>query len=145
MVHRVTSTKTGRRRAKVASNGGELARRLLESLRRAGMLRAGQRVGVGVSGGADSVGLLLLLLELREELGIVLSVAHLNHKLRGRASDGDEKFVRSLAVKHGLEFHGESVDVAARARREKANLEDAARRARYEFFARLVAERKVDL
>jgi tRNA(Ile)-lysidine synthase len=108
------------------------------------MLRAGGRVGVGVSGGADSVALLMLLLELREKLGIVLMVAHLNHKLRGKISDADEKFVRQLATKHGLEFYGESVDVAARAKREKANLEDAGRRARYEFFARLVEEGKVD-
>ncbi len=97
-----------------------------------------------MSGGADSVGLLFLLVELREELGIVLSVAHLNHKLRGVAADADEKFVHALAAKLGLEFYGERVDVAARARREKANLEDAGRRARYEFFARLVAEGKVD-
>jgi tRNA(Ile)-lysidine synthase len=108
------------------------------------MLHAGERVGVGVSGGADSVGLLLLLLELREEMGIVLSVAHLNHKLRGKASDTDEEFVRKLAAKEGLEFYVESVDVAARARREKANVEDVGRRARYEFFARLVADGKVD-
>src|SRR5277367_4633028 len=117
---------------------------LLELLRKRDTFRAGGRGGLGVSGGADSVGLLLLLLELREELGIVLSVAHLNHKLRGRASDGDEKFVRKLAAQHGLEFHGARVDVAARAKREKANLEDAARRARYEFFSRLVAEGKAD-
>ena len=108
------------------------------------MLRAGDRVAVGLSGGADSVALLSLLLELRDELGIVLSVAHLNHKLRGKASDGDERFVAKLAAKHQLEFHCESVQVAARARREKANLEDAARRSRYEFFARLAEEGKVD-
>jgi tRNA(Ile)-lysidine synthase len=109
------------------------------------MLRAGERVGVGVSGGADSVGLLMLLLELRDALGIVVSVAHLNHKLRERATEADEKFVRKLAAEHGLEFYGESVDVGARARREKANVEDAGRRARYEFFSRLVAEGKVDI
>jgi tRNA(Ile)-lysidine synthase len=108
------------------------------------MLRAGERVGVGVSAGADSVALLMLLLELRAKLGIVVSVVHLNHKLRAKASDADEKFVRELAAKHGLEFHGTSVGVAARAKREKANLEDAGRRARYEFFARLVEEGKVD-
>ena len=108
------------------------------------MLRAGERVGVGVSGGADSAGLLMLLLELREALGIVVSVAHLNHKLRGRAAEADEKFVRKMAAKHGLEFYGESVDVGAWARREKANVEDAGRRARYEFFGRLVTEGKVD-
>jgi tRNA(Ile)-lysidine synthase len=122
-----------------------LAGQLLTSLRKSEMLRAGERVGVGVSGGADSVGLLLLLLELREELGIVLSVAHLNHKLRGRAADADEKFVRKLAATHGLEFCGESADVAARARREKGNVEDAGRRARYEFFGRLVGDGKVDV
>jgi tRNA(Ile)-lysidine synthase len=121
-----------------------LAGRLLTSLKKSEMLRAGARVGVGVSGGADSVGLLLLLVELREELGIVLNVAHLNHKLRGRAAEADEKFVRKLAAEYGLEFYEESVDVGARARREKANVEDAGRRVRNEFFSRLVAEGKVD-
>src|SRR5580704_5361041 len=121
-----------------------LAGRLITSLRKREMLRAGVRVAVGLSGGADSVGLLSLLLELRDELGIVLSVAHLNHNLRGKASDGDERFVAELAAQHRLEFHCESVEVAARARREKANLEDAARRSRYEFFARLAEEGKVD-
>ncbi len=101
------------------------------------MLRAGDRAGVAVSGGADSVALLLLLLELREKLGIVLSVAHFNHKLRGKASDADEKFVAKLAAKLGLEFHSASIDVAKKAKNERANLEDAARRARYDYFRSL--------
>lgn len=88
--------------------------------------------------------LLRLLLELQDELGVVLSVVHLNHKLRGKASDADEKFVTKLAETHGLTLHVERANVAAKAKREKANLEDAARRARYDFFARLVAEKKVD-
>jgi tRNA(Ile)-lysidine synthase len=101
-------------------------------------LRPGDRVGVAVSGGADSVALLLLLLESREKLGIVLSVVHFNHKLRGKASDADEKFVAKLAAKHGLEFHSASVYVAKKAKDERANLEDAARRARYDYFRSLV-------
>ena len=101
-------------------------------------VRPGDRVGVAVSGGADSVALLLLLLELREELGVVLSVVHFNHKLRGKASDADEKFVAKLAAKHGLQFHSASADVAKRAKKERANLEDAARRARYDYFRSLV-------
>jgi len=104
------------------------------------MVGAGDRVGVGVSGGADSTALLLLLVELREKLGIVLSVAHFNHKLRGKSSEADEKFVRKLAANHGLTFHTGRADVAARAKREKANLEDAARRARYAFFAQIVEQ-----
>ena len=144
LIPSTTRPTPSRKTSKLTGEGDGLVQRLLDSLQRTAMLRAGQRVGVGVSGGADSVALLLLLLELREELGIVLSVAHFNHKLRGAASDADETFVARLAAKHGLLFHGESVDVAAKARREKANLEDAARRARYDFFSRLVSKGKVN-
>ncbi|HEY1422887.1 MAG TPA: tRNA lysidine(34) synthetase TilS [Candidatus Acidoferrum sp.] len=98
------------------------------------------RVGVAVSGGADSVALLRLLVAMRAELGVVVSAVHFNHKLRGKASDADEKFVAALAEKLGVTLHLGRADVAGKAKREKANLEDAARRARYEFFERL-AER----
>ncbi|HEV1995307.1 MAG TPA: tRNA lysidine(34) synthetase TilS [Candidatus Acidoferrum sp.] len=114
-----------------------LGPRILSSLKKQEMMRPGDRVGVAVSGGADSVALLLLLLELREKLGIVLSVVHFNHKLRGKASDADEAFVAKLAAKHGLEFHSAAVDVAKKAKNERANIEDAARRARYDYFRSL--------
>jgi len=114
-----------------------LKQQLLANLKKHEMLRPGERVGVAVSGGADSVALLLLLLELREKLGIVISVVHFNHKLRGKASDADEAFVAKLAAKHGLEFHSASADVAKKAKDERANLEDAARRARYDYFRSL--------
>src|SRR2546426_11256094 len=103
---------------------------ILACLKKQEMMRPGDRVGVAVSGGADSVALLLLLLELREKLGIVLSAVHFNHKLRGKASDADEKFVAKLAAKHGLEFHTASVYVAKKAKDERANLDEAARRER---------------
>ncbi|HXL22445.1 MAG TPA: tRNA lysidine(34) synthetase TilS [Candidatus Dormibacteraeota bacterium] len=130
------SAKTGAER-----ENNDLPSRLLAHLKRDGYIRAGERIAVAVSGGADSVALLLLLLELREKLGIVLSVVHFNHQLRGRASDGDQKFVASLAARHSLEFHVQSGDVAARAKNGKINLEDAGRRARYAFFRSLIASR----
>ncbi len=117
--------------------GDDWKQRALRFIEKQKMLHAGDRVGVAVSGGADSVALLLLLLELREKLGIVLSVVHFNHKLRGKASDADEKFVAKLAAKHGLEFHSATVYVAKKAKSERANLEDAARRARYDYFRSL--------
>jgi tRNA(Ile)-lysidine synthase len=120
-----------------------LSQELLKQIRAAQFLRAGDRVGAAVSGGADSVALLLLLLELRDKLGMVLSVVHFNHKLRGRASDADEKFVAALAAKHGLDFHAASVYVRKKAKKKRANLEDAARRARYEFFQSLVESGKL--
>src|SRR5262249_25644197 len=112
---------------------------LLARNQRDELLRPGDRVAVAVSGGADSVALLLLLLELRDKLGVVVSIVHFNHKLRGKASDADEKFVAKLAAKHKLEFHSTSADVGRKAKRERANLEDAARRARYHYFISLVS------
>lgn len=114
------------------------------AIQKQGLLRAGKRVGVAMSGGADSVALLLLLVELRKQLGIVLSVVHFNHKLRGKDSDADEKFAAKLAEKFGLAFHAGRADIAVKAKKRKANLEDTARRARYEFFARLVEGGRVD-
>jgi tRNA(Ile)-lysidine synthase len=122
-----------------------MADRLVKSLRQAPWFRPGLKLGVGVSGGADSVLLLALLTKMRAELGIVVSAVHFNHKLRGKASDVDEKFVTALAEKLGLTLHVGRADVAGKAKREKANLEDAARRARYGFFARLVAQGVVDV
>jgi tRNA(Ile)-lysidine synthase len=107
-------------------------------------ISAGQRVGIAVSGGADSVAMLRLFLELREQLGVVLSVIHFNHQLRGKASDTDEKSVAKLAEHHHLPFLVARESVAAKAKQQRANLEDAARRCRYAFFDRLVSEGQLD-
>jgi tRNA(Ile)-lysidine synthase len=125
------------------SEQSKLARQLRTILEKDNFLRAGDRVGVAVSGGADSVALLRLFVELREALGVVVCVAHFNHKLRGKASEADEKFVAKLAAQHGAEFFVERENVRAKANRERANLEDAARRARYAFFEQLVKEGRV--
>ena len=124
--------------------GQSLVSRVQSAIKKEGFLRAGERVGVAVSGGADSVALLLMMVELRKQIGIVLSVVHFNHKLRGRDSDADEKSAAKLAEKYGLAFHAGRADIAAKARSNKANLEDTARRARYQFFARLVEDGRVD-
>jgi tRNA(Ile)-lysidine synthase len=116
----------------------ELTERLLEHIRRQELLRAGDRVGVAVSGGIDSVALLRLLLELRVEVGIVLSVVHFNHRLRGGESEADEEFVLKLAREHELEFLSEGEDVAHHASGQHVGVEAAARELRYEFFSRLL-------
>ncbi len=115
-----------------------LAERVLEDIRREELLRPGDRVGVAVSGGIDSVALLRLLLELRNELGIVVSVVHFNHQLRGLESDVDQQFVAELAREHGLEFYSASGDAAQLAAEEHSGLEAAARELRYGFFGELL-------
>jgi tRNA(Ile)-lysidine synthase len=120
----------------------ELTERVAETLVHRGMLEGRRRVGVAVSGGADSVALLGLLAELAPRFSLSLSVVHLNHCLRGAASDADEQFVASLAARHLLPFHVARVDVAAAAKTD--NLEQAARRARSRFFLSLIHQNLLD-
>lgn len=96
-----------------------------------------RRFLVAVSGGADSVALLHLLVAhgFRN-----LVVCHLNHRLRGRASDGDARFVARLSRTLGLAVQCGRDQVAARARRDKVSVEVAARATRHSFFAACAAK-----
>ncbi len=100
------------------------------------LLEFGDRVVVGVSGGADSVALLSVLHELASDYELALTVAHLNHCIRGRDADLDEEFVRNLAAELGLECIAERVDVPAIRARDGGSLEEAGRRERYAFYER---------
>ena len=116
------------------------------------LVRAGERVCVAVSGGADSTALLLGLLEAntasaqnKAPLGIVLSAAHVHHGLRGAEADGDEAFVRELCERLGVELRVFRVDTAARQTAEREGLEEAARELRYEALRGLMSSGAVDV
>jgi tRNA(Ile)-lysidine synthase len=111
---------------------------VLSHIERQGLLRPGDRVGMAVSGGIDSVALLRLLLELRGELGIVLSVVHFNHRLRGAESDADQEFVAGLVREFDLEFYCDGEETALYAAEDHSSIETAARELRYGFFHRLL-------
>ncbi len=111
------------------------------TLKAHGMLANGDRVLIGVSGGPDSVALLLFLLESRGRLGLDLGIAHLNHCLRKNASDSDESFVKHLAGTFNLPCHTRAEDVGALAKKEHLSIEEAARNARYRFYQE-VAKKK---
>ena len=131
----------------VSSGGGKFdegargpnsfARALLAEWRRRRWPLRGERVVVAASGGADSTALLLALGELKGAglLGVELTAAHLNHGLRGESAEGDARFAESLAREYGFGFVTARADVGARANDSGDNLEQAARRARYEFLA----------
>jgi len=104
-----------------------------------GLLSKGSHVLVGVSGGADSVALLQLLVSLAESFDLSISVAHLNHGIRPEAAE-DAAFVKALCKDLGVPFYTEEVDVPAQAEATGASLEMAARDARYAFFSRTVAK-----
>ncbi len=113
-------------------------------MRRSGLFRAGERVGVAVSGGPDSIVLLDFMTRLSRKLGLTPVVVHFNHHLRGAESDGDELFVREHARELNLEFICGEADVRALARERGGNLEATARDLRYRFFFSQFSQGRLD-
>jgi tRNA(Ile)-lysidine synthase len=109
--------------------------RVIHFIRAQNLISAGDKLVVGVSGGADSVCLLHILARHRNDLELQLHVAHLNHKLRDAESDADATYVSNLAQKLSVPATIERRDVAADRDRKGGSLEEIAREVRYEFLA----------
>ena len=117
-----------------------LEQKALCALRQYSLFSQGDRIAVGVSGGADSVALLRFLAALRPQFGWDLVVCHIHHGLRGAEADRDECFVRALAEQLGLPCAVSRIDAAALALRDHISVEEAGRMARYAFFAQTAGE-----
>lgn len=111
--------------------------KVLAWLREQQLLSPGDTVFCAVSGGADSVCMLHVLLTLRQTLGIELQAAHFNHHLRGEEADRDEQFVRALCRSWDVPLTCSGGDVRAHARKTHTSVEEAARALRYAFFRTL--------
>lgn len=108
-----------------------------QTIQRHRMFGNGEHVLVGVSGGPDSVALLQILVRLAAQWNLTIGVAHLNHCLRGEASDRDAAFVAELAGRLNLPCHLEAACIQTHPSFKKLSLEGAARQVRYEFFDRI--------
>jgi tRNA(Ile)-lysidine synthase len=108
------------------------------------LLPEGGKIIVAVSGGLDSAVLLRLLVSVREELGLSLLVAHVNHGLRGEESDGDEQFAAQLAEQNGIPCKTRRFDVVTHARERQIGIEEAGREVRYGWFEELRSEHRFD-
>ena len=115
----------------------DVLREAARTIKRHDLLRTGDALVVGVSGGPDSLCLLHILIQLRSEYDLTLHVAHLHHGIRGDEADADADFVVELAESWGLPVTVDRADVPTLATQEKLAIEEAARRARYAFLGRL--------
>ena len=120
-----------------------LKTKVLKAVRERRMIAPGEKVVLGVSGGPDSMALLYLLYELRDDLGCALHIAHLDHMLRGAESKGDAVYVKEHAQKLRLPITVEAVDVQENIV-SKESLESGARRIRYEFYERVLRSVQAD-
>lgn len=109
--------------------------KILDTIEKYNMIEAGNEAVVALSGGADSVCLLLALNELKSILKIKVSALHVNHCLRGEESDGDERFCIELCKKYNIPIIIGRFDIKSIAKERKMSTELAARDVRYKFFA----------
>lgn len=105
-----------------------------EAAEKYNLLPHGAEVIAALSGGADSMALLSCLLELREEYGLKISAAHVNHCLRGKDADNDEEFVRRFCESVNVPLFVLRIDVRKEAEKTGEGSEECGRRIRYEYF-----------
>ena len=118
-----------------------LAQKALAAIRRERLLAPGDTVLVALSGGADSMALLHVLLALRVPLKLAgIEAAHVHHGLRGEEADRDERFVREACRNLSVPLSVLHADVRAQAKQNGQGLEEAGRHIRYAYFAELAAK-----
>ncbi len=108
-----------------------------ETITRYSMLRPGDRVAVGLSGGADSVSLLSALLELAPELELTISAIHINHGIRGQSADRDQRFCEEFCASKGVKLDCFTLDIPALAAEKGVGLEQCGRECRYQCFEQI--------
>jgi tRNA(Ile)-lysidine synthase len=110
--------------------------KVLKFIREYNLIEKNEKITVALSGGADSVCLLMILFNLKKKLDISLDAVHINHCLRGEESDRDEEFCREICRKYNINLEVFNVDVRKRMKDSGEGTEEAARKCRYEIFAK---------
>lgn len=110
-----------------------LKEKVLETIKKYSLITSGDKIVLGVSGGPDSISMLNILNEIREELNFEIVVAHINHGIRENAKI-DEKFVKEFCEKKNIEIYVLNTNIKELAEKEKRGLEETGRKVRYEFF-----------
>lgn len=107
--------------------------KVIDTIKKYNLIEAGDRVILGVSGGPDSISMLNILNEIKDEYKFEIYVAHINHMIREEADD-DEKYVQDYCEKNNIECFVKKIDVQQIAVDKKIGTEEAGRKIRYEFF-----------
>ena len=115
-------------------------RRVREYIRRYGMLEQGDRIIAGVSGGADSICLLFMLIDYAKEAGCSVAAVHVHHGLRGEAADADAAYVEKVCEEQGIGCRVFREDVRAFAEQKGLTVEEAGRDVRRECFRKVMEE-----
>ena len=108
------------------------------------LIESGAKVVIAVSGGVDSIVMLDVFANLADKYNFMVYVAHLNHNIRGVASEQDVIFVRDLAASYNIPFHSSTGNVIPYSEKNGLSIEEAARFIRYNFFERITRTLNAD-
>ena len=109
--------------------------KVLETIKKYNLIESGDKIVIGVSGGPDSIALLNVLLEIKNEniINFDMVVCHINHMIREEANE-DEEYVLNSCRKYNIEFYSKRIEIEKIAKNEKIGTEEAGRNIRYQFF-----------
>ena len=117
--------------------------KVFNTIRKFNLIEKGDGIVLGVSGGPDSISMLDILNEIKNELEFKIYVAHINHMIREEADD-DEKYVQKYCEENSIEFYSKRIDVQQIANNNKIGTEEAGRNIRYEFFEEVMQKVKAN-
>ena len=117
--------------------------KILHTIKKYNLIKEGEKIVVGVSGGPDSISLLNALKNIKEKINFEIIVAHINHQIREEA-DGDEEYVREYCKKNIIKFYSKRIDVIKYANNNKIGIEEAGRKLRYEYFDEIMQNEKAN-
>ena len=107
--------------------------KVIDTIKKYNLIKSGDKIVLGVSGGPDSISMLNILNEIKYDLEFEIYVAHINHMIRDEAGD-DEKYVQDYCEKNNISCYVKRIDVQQFANNSKLGTEEAGRKIRYEFF-----------
>lgn len=113
--------------------------KVIETIKKYGLIQAKDKIVLGVSGGPDSITMLDILRQIQEEFDFEIVVAHINHMIRKEAIQ-DEEYVKKYCEKNSIEFFVKRIDVMSVANNRKIGTEEAGRFVRYEFFDEILKQ-----
>lgn len=113
---------------------------MLSTITEHSLIEERDNILIGLSGGPDSMALLYALLEIKEKIPFLIYIAHVNHGVRGKDADEDEKFVEELSKDLNIPYYSTKIDMEGYAKLHKMSSEDAGRKLRYGFFREVLSK-----
>ena len=119
-----------------------MKQKVMETIKKYNLINSKDKIVLGVSGGPDSIAMLDILRQIKDEMNFEMYVAHINHNIRGKEADADEEYVKKYCEKYNIKCFSKKIDVLTIAQDKKIGTEEAGREVRYNYFEEVLIETK---